>query len=101
MTIDEFVTLSRENKVSDELPGLLKALVLDANNNWNAAHRIAQDDYSSDGSWVHAYLHRKEGDLSNASYWYSNAGRRIPVMSLEEEWRSIAAELLGRIDKLD
>jgi hypothetical protein len=50
---------------------------------------------SVDAAWVHAYLHRKEGDIWNADYWYSRAGRQRPNLSLEDEWRSLVAELLG------
>ncbi len=59
------------------------------------AHQLAQDDASPNGSWVHAYLHRKEGDLSNASYWYHRAGKSLPEISLDEEWHLIATSLLG------
>jgi len=48
------------------------------------------------GAAVHAYLHRKEGDLSNAGYWYARAGRAMPVGTLEAEWRALAEELLAR-----
>ncbi len=46
---------------------------------WKNAHKIAQKEYNSDGSWVHAYLHREEGDLGNASYWYNNSGKRADL----------------------
>src|SRR5690242_5883415 len=66
----------------------VQALWHDARGDWEAAHRCAQDDSSPAGSWVHAYLHRKEGDLGNAGYWYARAGRRQPAasVSLEAEW---------------
>jgi len=65
---------------------------------WAEAHRLVQDDPSRDGSWVHAFLHRKEGDLGNAGYWYARAGRKMPAqnVTLETEWAAIAAELLAR-----
>jgi len=74
---------------------LLEALWYDAEDDWDHAHRIVQAISSADAAWVHAYLHRKEGDIWNADYWYSRAGRRRPAVSLEEEWRSMVAELLG------
>ena len=76
----------------------LQALWHDAHGDWTAAHERAQEDHSRDGSWVHAYLHRKEGDIGNAGYWYSRAGRPTPAasMSLETEWAQIARELLAR-----
>jgi hypothetical protein len=73
----------------------LQALWHDAKGDWDAAHVATQADESRDGSWVHAYLHRKEGDDANAGYWYRRAGRPFPTASLEEEWRAIAAALLG------
>lgn len=74
----------------------VQALWHDARGDWHAAHACAQDDESAEGSWVHAYLHRKEGDLGNAGYWYARAGRPRPVIgtSLETEWAEIARALL-------
>jgi hypothetical protein len=76
----------------------LQALWHDARGDWDRAHACAQEDHGRDGSWVHAYLHRKEGDLGNAGYWYARAGRKMPASSvtLASEWASIAGELLGR-----
>ena len=73
---------------------LLKALWHDAKGDWQSAHHLAQDIPSKDGSWVHAYLHRKEGDLSNASYWYHKAGKPVSDKSLHDEWDEIAQALL-------
>jgi hypothetical protein len=64
---------------------------------WEQAHAIAQDVPTREGSWVHAYLHRHEGDEWNANYWYNRAGRSMPSYSLEEEWEKMVAELLGQI----
>jgi hypothetical protein len=75
---------------------LLEALWHEARGDWTRAHQIAQDDESADGAWVHAYLHRVEGDLANAGYWYRRAGRRRADEPLRDEWRAIVAELLGR-----
>lgn len=76
----------------------VQALWHDAKGQWDAAHACAQDDHSRDGSWVHAYLHRKEGDVGNAGYWYARAGRAAPAegVTLEAEWAAIARELLRR-----
>jgi hypothetical protein len=76
------------------LQPLLRALWHDAKGDWGEAHRIAQDVSGANGAWVHAYLHRKEGDLSNAGYWYRRAGKPPAKNSLEEEWAEIAAALL-------
>lgn len=76
------------------LSPLLTALWHAARNEWDSAHRIAQDDSSADGAWVHAYLHRVEGDESNAGYWYRRAAKPHCERSLESEWTEIAAALL-------
>lgn len=68
---------------------LLAALWHDAQGDWEAAHDIAQDIHTRDGSWLHAYLHRKEGDQWNAGYWYRLAGKPVFTGSLEEEWEQI------------
>ncbi len=77
----------------DGLPPLLRALWHDARGDWDRAHALAQDLETPDAALVHAYLHRKEGDLDNARYWYSRAGRRPATGSLDEEWTAIAAHL--------
>lgn len=74
---------------------LLRALELDKAGDWDGAHRIAQDIHTADGSWVHAYLHRKEGDLGNAAYWYSRAGKPVAEDSLGEEWERLRAAFGG------
>lgn len=76
--------------------GLLKAMWLAERGHWDAAHAIAQDDDSEDGAWVHAYLHRVEGDLSNAGYWYGRAGRPRCEAELAQEWDNVVTALLGR-----
>ncbi|PRX54500.1 hypothetical protein [Flagellimonas meridianipacifica] len=65
----------------------LKALWYDAKGDWNASHNIAQDLHTQMGSWIHAYLHRKEGDDWNAAYWYRQAGQPFPKYGLEKELR--------------
>src|SRR6266536_1877142 len=72
----------------------LAGLWWDAKGDWTRAHESAQQDEGRDGSWVHAYLHRKQGDHNNAAYWYSRAGRSVCRESLEAEWMSIATSLL-------
>ena len=72
----------------------LQTLWWDAKGDWNHAHTCAQKDDGETGSAVHAYLHRKEGDMRNAGGWYSRAGREPATVSLEEEWRSLAEEML-------
>ena len=79
-------------------PGLdapLAGLWWAAKGQWDAAHKIVQDESSVDAAWVHAYLHRVEGDLGNAGYWYRQAGQPVANDSLETEWERIASALLG------
>ena len=72
----------------------LAALWWAAKGNWDQAHKIVQDEESADAAWVHAYLHRVEGDLGNAGYWYRQARKPVAGGSLEGEWQEIASELL-------
>ncbi len=81
-------TLEQENPDGDWPEGL-KSLWHDAKGNWEASHNIAQDMHNTMGSWIHAYLHRKEGDDWNAGYWYRQAGKYFPNTSLEEELREM------------
>src|SRR5574337_1635417 len=78
-------------------PGLTLALVAlwrDGKGDWDGAHEAAQADGSGAGDWVHAYLHRKEGDAGNAAYWYRRAGKPVCRAPLDEEWAAIADALL-------
>ena len=74
-----------------------KALWLTKKKRWEAAHEIAQDINTETGSWIHAMLHRTEGDLGNAAYWYSRAGKPAICDSegIEKEWREITTFVLG------
>lgn len=73
---------------------VVQALWHDAHGDWEAAHNCAQEDHSELGSLMHAYLHRKEGDIGNARYWYSRAGRAVFQGTLLQEWEAIAVEAL-------
>lgn len=74
----------------------LQALWWDAKGNWNRAHECAQADEGDPScDWVHAYLHRKEGDASNAGYWYHRAGQPVAKAPLPEEWRAIVRALVA------
>ena len=72
---------------------LIKALLLDRQGDWKGAHEIAQEQKNAQGDLVHAYLHRKEGDISNADYWYKRAKAIRPECSLEDEWLDILKNL--------
>lgn len=76
------------------LSPLLQALWHERRGDWTRAHEITQDIEGAAAAWVHAYLHRREGDQSNAAYWYRQAARPVARGSLDDEWRSIAAALL-------
>jgi len=78
------------------LGAALVALWLDAKGDWDAAHAAAQAVADADGAWVHAYLHRKEGDEANAGYWYRRAGKSPASGPLDAEWRAIATALLAK-----
>ena len=72
---------------------LIRALELDRDGDWDGAHRIVQQIEDMEAYRIHAYLHRKEGDLANAGYWYRRAGQPAPSSSLDDEW----AELMARM----
>jgi hypothetical protein len=88
----------RDSLLRDEPPRdlnrALAALWWDAKGDWTRAHDSAQQDEGPAGAWVHGYLHRKEGDASNAGYWYQRAGKTPAQRSLEEEWLDITESLL-------
>ncbi|KXU35257.1 hypothetical protein AXK12_06040 [Cephaloticoccus capnophilus] len=78
----------------------LRALWHDAKGDWEAAHKWVMHSESRAAAWVHAYLHRKEGDLANASYWYARALQPVVEAPLEEEWEQIARALCELVEEL-
>jgi hypothetical protein len=94
MNIEEFRRSTEGDTPPAGLPNPLLALWWDARGDWERAHAHAQAGDDAASALVHAYLHRKEGDLANAGYWYRRAGRARPEVSLAEEWAAIAGELL-------
>ena len=78
----------------EDLNGVLLALWLASKGKWEEAHDLVQDDPGSDAAWVHAYLHRVEGDTFNARYWYQRAGKPAATSDLHEEWQNISKALL-------
>ena len=98
MSFAEFqLTVSRGAAPPSDTSRAFQALWHDARGDWKRAHTCAQEEPGRDGAWVHAYLHRKEGDFANAGYWYARAGRKMPPASvtLDAEWAEIARALLG------
>ena len=94
MTFQEFKASLNNQHPPTNLPKLLLALWHDGKGDWEAAHEIAQEANTPAHCWIHAYLHRKEGDDWNAAYWYKRASRPIPTCSLDEEWASIVKTFL-------
>jgi len=93
MTIEQF-RRSLAGAQPPDLAPLLRALWHDASGDWERAHSIAQDIDDDSASWVHAYLHRKEGDQGNAAYWYRRARKPVATDSLDDEWARIVMALL-------
>jgi len=94
MTLEEFrAALSAPS--SPAVVPALQALWHDARGDWDKAHEMANGVEDKTGAWVHAYLHRKEGDLENAAYWYDRAGQPVATDSLDAEWDRIARVLLS------
>ncbi|PPR60155.1 MAG: hypothetical protein CFH10_01644 [Alphaproteobacteria bacterium MarineAlpha4_Bin2] len=94
MDVADFQSSVADDQPPEKVSLALQALWHAAKGDWETAHDTAQEDKSVSGSWVHAYLHRVEGDLSNAGFWYNRAGRPEASNSLQEEWQEIAAALL-------
>lgn len=98
MTLDDFTKLmAKQEECPSGLPPALQALWYDKKGNWDKAHQIVQDASDTDSAWVHAYLHRKEGDLSNAGYWYRRSGKPEFTAQLQQEWEQIVKDLLVRL----
>ena len=96
MTFEGFKKSLSAANPPDALTQALKGLWWDAKGDWTRAHECAQVDESQAGAWVHAYLHRKEGDRDNAAYWYRRAGKPIADGELQQEWLNVAKQLLSR-----
>lgn len=96
MNLAEFQLSQAQPAPPPGLPLALQSLWFDAKGDWEKAHELAQQDGESSGDWVHAYLHRKEGDASNARYWYARARKPVYSGSFEEEWAAISEALLEK-----
>jgi hypothetical protein len=96
VTPDEFRRTQSRSEPPTDLTAPLAALWWAARGDWDRSHRIVMDEPGRDAAWVHAYLHRLEGDRDNAAYWYRQAGQPIATGALEVEWDAIVRALLAR-----
>ncbi len=94
MQFDEFNKSTKDALPPATLNQYALSLWHDAKGDWHTAHTIIQDIEDRTAAWIHAYLHRKEGDNSNAGYWYNRAGKKMPAYSLDKEWEEIANAVL-------
>lgn len=94
MNLREFEASALQAEPPAGISRELTALWYERRGDWDRAHTIVQEISTTDAEWVHAYLHRKEGDLANAEYWYRRAGRQLPASGLATEWKEIASALL-------
>lgn len=97
MSFAEFAESVARDSKPPALGAPLQGLWYAGRGDWDAAHTCVQADPGRDASWVHAYLHREEGDLGNAGYWYAKARHPMPdaTVMLKTEWADIARALLG------
>ena len=95
MTLNEFIASTKAATPPAGISEGLRALWHAEKGEWDTAHGIAQAIPHRDGSWIHAHLHRDEGDLWNARYWYDRAGRPESKQSIADERHEIIAALLG------
>lgn len=95
MNLEEFRNSLVRDRPPEKISLPLAALWWDAKGDCAKAHESAQQDEGTAGAWVHAYLHRKEGDLSNAGYWYQRAGKPQARVSLDKEWDEIVGALVN------
>jgi hypothetical protein len=94
MNLDFIKESLEEDKPPSATSVYIQTLWYDAKGNWQKAHELIQDVPDKNAAWIHAYLHRKEGDVYNADYWYNKAGKKRPPVSLEQEWEEIVLALL-------
>jgi hypothetical protein len=95
MKLSEFKRSISETSPPPGLTPAIAALWWAAKDDWERAHALVMDEGGQDCAWIHAYLHRLEGDLGNARYWYGKAGKAPARGSSGAEWDSIAAVLLA------
>ena len=96
MKLQEYLDSLTDGKMPKGLSAPLRGLWYDGRGDWQRAHQEVQEESDNDSSWVHAYLHRKEGDIANASYWYRQAGKAVFSGDLQEEWGLLVESLLKK-----
>jgi hypothetical protein len=96
MDLNTFRRSMEDSEPPEEIGGELRALWHAGRDEWDRAHALIQSRDGDASCWIHAHLHRVEGDLSNAAYWYSRAGRGVPKSDLRTEWEEIVTALLGK-----
>jgi hypothetical protein len=94
MTFSSFKESLSSNEPPQNTSVYLRALWYDAKGDWNEAHKLIQDINDKNAAWIHAYLHRKEGDINNARYWYRNANKKLSSLTLAQEWEEIVVALI-------
>jgi hypothetical protein len=97
MTKDEFIQAIAKQEKCPSLPPALQALWYDKKGDWHMAHEVSQNASDADSAWVHGYLHRKEGDIKNARYWYKRGSQPEFTDGLDLEWEHIVSELLMKV----
>ncbi len=96
MSVDDFRASLSASTPAPGFDAALAGLWWAAKGRWDDAHRTVQDQSGADAAWVHAYLHRVEGDLGNAGYWYRQAGQPVAGDALDDEWHRIVAAMLAK-----
>lgn len=95
MTLSAFLDSLSQDTPPAGISSYLTSLWWEGKGNWQKAHDVIEHLEDDTAAWVHAYLHRKEGDRGNARYWYARAGRKMPEVSLDQEWKDIVTDLSG------
>ena len=99
MNTEEFLRLiEKQRSCPQTLPKALQAMWYDKKGDWSKAHEILGNASDADSAWVHAYLHRKEGDLNNARSWYQRSGQSEFLGELSQEWEQITSVLLRKVN---
>ncbi|MDQ3016025.1 MAG: hypothetical protein M3R25_04810 [Bacteroidota bacterium] len=97
MNINEFIQSTKEEQPPNGLNIFLLSLWYDAKGDWEKSHDLISDIETKEAAWIHAYLHRKEGDHWNADYWYRRAGEKRPEISLQDEWNLLIEWILKKV----